>query len=135
MLSQNSRNYGFDYAVLPGVGGGGGMAKEEEEDGGGEEEELTHSCVFCFGEVIASPVAKEASFYARMTSSMCGRPISIWSGFLFRGRYGGMWRRNKQQTLLRYLRRGMAKIWGTFEGTLGNSNSCSSIVCALIRKQ
>ena len=62
------------------------MAKEEEEDGGGgEEEELTHSCVFCFGKVIASPVAKEASFYARMTSSMCGQPISIWSGFLFRG--------------------------------------------------
>ena len=48
MLFQNSKTCGFDYAVLPGVGGGGGMAKEEEEDGGGgEEEELTHSCVFC----------------------------------------------------------------------------------------
>ena len=52
------------------------MAKEEEEDGGGEEEELTHSCVFCFGKVIAFEMAKEASFYARMTSSMCGRSVS-----------------------------------------------------------
>ena len=47
MLFQIWRNYGFDYAVLPGEGRGGGMAKEEEEEGGGEEEELPHRCVFC----------------------------------------------------------------------------------------